>query len=263
MRNRTKTLGSILGAILLLAGHPSAYAGEGVTGARAIYSPVPEIPDSLRENTLDPVVVAHFAVSGDGQVHVTLTPPIQNPRLNDLLLKRLGQWRFAPATRDGIAVASEFDIRIPITAQYAEPPDWPKACVLRSEPPSTVIIGEKTDGYPDECVMAPDEWTDCLRLTKPFADNPKMLEEAQKQLKKKCHEALLAKDPDADLTWPEIQAKQKAQENRDIALGIIAILVIGGIIIGAIFLFLVLLFNAPLVVIALALVVIALRLAGC
>ncbi len=52
--------------------------------------------------------------------------------------------------------------------------------------------------------MAPIEWTNCLRVTKPFADNPKMLAEAEKQWKQKCHEALLAEYPDADVTYEEI-----------------------------------------------------------
>ena len=86
----------------------------------------------------------------------------------------------------------------------AQSPAWPKTCALLSKPPSTLIIGEKTDGYPNECLMAPIEWTNCLRVTKPFADNPKMLAEAEKQWKQKCHEALLAEYPDADVTYEEI-----------------------------------------------------------
>ena len=94
-----------------------AGSGTDSSGARAIYSPSPEIPDDLREEPLDTVAVAHFAVSNDGQAQVTLTQPTPNPRLNDLLLATLKQWRFAPATRHGIAVESQFDIRIPVTIQ--------------------------------------------------------------------------------------------------------------------------------------------------
>jgi len=90
-----------------------------------------------------------------------------------------------------------------------------------------MIVGEKTDGYPSECLMAPDEWTDCLRVTKPFADNPKLLAEAEKQWKQHCNEAVLAKWPDADETYEQIQAKAKAQENRDFAIGS-AFLLVGG-----------------------------------
>jgi protein TonB len=91
--------------------------GNDSSGARAIYAPTPEIPDELREEPLDTVAVAHFVVSTDGHAQVNLTQPTANPRLNDLLLATLKQWRFAPATRKGIAIPSEFDIRIPVTIQ--------------------------------------------------------------------------------------------------------------------------------------------------
>lgn len=92
-------------------------AGNDSSGARALYAPAPEIPDDLREDTIDTVAVAHFEVASDGQAQVTLTQPTPNSRLNDLLLETLRQWRFAPATRNGIAIESRFDIRIPVTVQ--------------------------------------------------------------------------------------------------------------------------------------------------
>jgi protein TonB len=91
--------------------------GTDNTGARAIYAPVPEIPDELRENALEAVAVAHFKIGYDGQVEVTLVQPTENSRLNELLLDTLKQWRFAPAIKGGVAIESEFDIRIPITVQ--------------------------------------------------------------------------------------------------------------------------------------------------
>jgi periplasmic protein TonB len=91
--------------------------GNDNSGARAIYDPAPEIPDELREDALDAVAVAHFEVGYDGHAEVTLTQPTMNPQLNELLLATLRQWRFAPATRNGVAVESAFDIRIPVTIQ--------------------------------------------------------------------------------------------------------------------------------------------------
>ncbi len=91
--------------------------GTDNTGARAIYAPVPEIPDELRENALATVAVAHFKIGYDGRVEVSLVQPTDNPRLNELLLDTLKQWRFAPAIKGGVAIESEFDIRIPITVQ--------------------------------------------------------------------------------------------------------------------------------------------------
>jgi periplasmic protein TonB len=91
--------------------------GSDTAGARALYAPVPKIPDDLREDTLDTVAVAHFKVGYDGQVDVDLVKPTTNPELNQILLDTLKQWRFFPAMRSGVAIASEFDVRIPITVQ--------------------------------------------------------------------------------------------------------------------------------------------------
>jgi periplasmic protein TonB len=91
--------------------------GSDTAGARALYAPVPKIPDELREDDLATVAVAHFKVGYDGQVDVDLVKPTSNPELNQILLDTLKQWRFFPAMRGGVAIASEFDVRIPITVQ--------------------------------------------------------------------------------------------------------------------------------------------------
>ncbi len=91
--------------------------GSDSLGARAIYSPVPKIPDDLREMAFAVVAVAHFEVSYDGTVKVTLTKPTLDPRLNQLLLSTLEQWRFFPAMKGGVAIDSAFDVRIPISVQ--------------------------------------------------------------------------------------------------------------------------------------------------
>ncbi len=82
--------------------------------------------------------------------------------------------------------------------------------------------------------MAPIEWKNCLRVTKPYADNPKMLAEAGKQWEQKCHEALLARYPAADETSEEIQAKATARENQELIEGWAVLIVAGIIIVGGI-----------------------------
>jgi periplasmic protein TonB len=91
--------------------------GSDSFGARAIYSPAPEIPDDLRDQAFAAVAVAHFEVSNDGKVKVTLTKPTSDPRVNQILLETLRQWRFFPAMRGGVAIDSVFDLRIPISVQ--------------------------------------------------------------------------------------------------------------------------------------------------
>ncbi len=96
---------------------PGGAMGSNTLGARAIYAPTPEIPDDLRQEVFQAVAVAHFKVGYDGTVTVTLTTPTPNPRLNQLLLDDLKQWRFFPGMKDGVAIDSEFDVRIPIRVQ--------------------------------------------------------------------------------------------------------------------------------------------------
>ena len=91
--------------------------GSDSLGARAIYSPVPEIPDDLRDQAFEAVAIAHFEVSYDGKVKVALTKPTSDPRVNQILLDTLRQWRFFPAMRGGVAIDSAFDLRIPISVQ--------------------------------------------------------------------------------------------------------------------------------------------------
>jgi periplasmic protein TonB len=91
--------------------------GSDTAGARAIYAPTPTIPDDLREDALNAIAIAHFKVGYDGQVEVALAKPTSNPELNQILLDTLKQWKFFPAMRSGVAIPSEFDVRIPITVQ--------------------------------------------------------------------------------------------------------------------------------------------------
>lgn len=115
------------------AAKPSAEAGTGVpggsgtgsgsglgsdsSGARALFAPTPSIPDDLRDEAFEAVALVHFKVSYNGDVQVSLTRPTSSPRLNEMLLDTLKQWRFFPAMKNGVAIDSEFDVRIPITVQ--------------------------------------------------------------------------------------------------------------------------------------------------
>ena len=99
------------------SGTGSGGLGSDNLGAHTIYAPVPEIPDDLRENTIQTVAVAHFKVTYDGEVTVSLATKTDNPRLNEILLDKLKEWRFFPAMKNGVAIDSEFDLKIPITVQ--------------------------------------------------------------------------------------------------------------------------------------------------
>jgi protein TonB len=78
------------------------------SGAQAIYKPMPEIPDELRDDALNASAVVRFHVAVDGTATVELLQPTQYPQLNRLLLDTLRKWKFFPAIRDGQPVASDF-----------------------------------------------------------------------------------------------------------------------------------------------------------
>ncbi len=91
--------------------------GTGTMSARAIYKPMPEIPDSLRHRTVELVAVARFRVTVDGSAQVELTQPTSDPDLNRALLETLKRWRFFPAMQAGKPIVSMIDIRIPISVK--------------------------------------------------------------------------------------------------------------------------------------------------
>lgn len=91
--------------------------GTDTVGARAIYAPTPEIPDDLRQDTIQTEAVARFNVAFDGTSDVVLEKPTSNPRLNQVLLDTLKQWKFFPAVKNGVAIPSSFEVRIPISVQ--------------------------------------------------------------------------------------------------------------------------------------------------
>ena len=113
--------GGVSGGSATGGGRGGAGSGGGIgtntLGARALYAPTPQIPDDLRQDVFQAVAVAHFRVAYDGTATVTLTTPTSNPRLNQLLLTDLQQWKFFPGMKDGVAIDSEFDVRIPISVQ--------------------------------------------------------------------------------------------------------------------------------------------------
>lgn len=91
--------------------------GTDSMSARAIYKPMPEIPEALRRRTIDLVAVARFRVDATGRAQVELVEPTPDPDLNRALLESLRRWRFFPATQAGRPIASTIDVRIPVSVK--------------------------------------------------------------------------------------------------------------------------------------------------
>lgn len=91
---------------------PASPAPSGDSAARPVARQLPELPDDLREQAFQTVATARFAIHADGSVEVELLKPTPNPRLNQILLEALRQWRFFPAMQAGRPVESRQDIRV-------------------------------------------------------------------------------------------------------------------------------------------------------
>ncbi|WP_193424959.1 energy transducer TonB, partial [Paraburkholderia kirstenboschensis] len=91
--------------------------GSAHTAARAIAQPLPEIPDDLREAAYHAIALARFTIHPNGSVDVELVQPTQQPRLNQLLLASLHNWRFFPAIENGKPVESHQDVRVHLVVQ--------------------------------------------------------------------------------------------------------------------------------------------------
>ncbi len=84
------------------------------SAARALLRPMPQIPESLREEALQAQAVARFSIGVDGVVTVEWVKPTQSTVLNRLLLDTLKNWKFFPAIKDGKPIASTQEIVIKI-----------------------------------------------------------------------------------------------------------------------------------------------------
>ena len=97
---------------------PSAAGlGGGKLSARAIFKPLPDLPEDLRRQKIEVVAVARFEVAPDGTSVVELVQPTNDPALNRNLMDALRRWRFFPAIEEGRPVASSVEIRIPISVR--------------------------------------------------------------------------------------------------------------------------------------------------
>jgi len=95
---------------------PSSPVG-GSVGARAIFQPMPSIPDSLRQHRLDAVAIVVFHVAPDGSATAELRQATDDPRLNQVLLEGFRRWRFFPALDHDRPIASTIELRVPIAVR--------------------------------------------------------------------------------------------------------------------------------------------------
>ena len=71
----------------------------------------------MRDELMQATAVARFKVSHDGRATVVLLSETDSSELNDIIIDTLRKWRFLPATKDGVAVDSEADVRLLISVR--------------------------------------------------------------------------------------------------------------------------------------------------
>lgn len=72
-------------------------ATDAVKKVVPVANPLPQIPEDLRAEAFQSEAIARFYIDATGNVEkVDLVKPCANPRLNNLLLKSLRQWKFTP-----------------------------------------------------------------------------------------------------------------------------------------------------------------------
>ena len=68
---------------------------------KVIANPLPEIPEDMRYEAFNSMIVARFLVGKNGEVlKVDLVSWANNPRLNSLLIKSLKNWRFENSSKE-------------------------------------------------------------------------------------------------------------------------------------------------------------------
>lgn len=91
--------------------------GNGGSGPRAIYAPVPTIPDDMRDEVMQATAVVRFHVSRNGSADVMIVTSTEFSELDELILATLRQWRFSPAVRDGVKIDADAEVRLLVTVQ--------------------------------------------------------------------------------------------------------------------------------------------------
>lgn len=100
--------------LALLAILPSALlADSGDACARPLKTPMPVHPVNLKRNGVTGSVVVRVFVNDVGAVTSCEIARSTNPEFNRCALDAVGKWRFRPAQKDGVSVAST--VLVPIT----------------------------------------------------------------------------------------------------------------------------------------------------
>ena len=87
--------------------------GKGITPPRALSTPVPDYPSypkKAKKNRITGTVVVVIAVNASGGVDAVKVVRSLDPELDDNTVKAVKQYKFSPATKDGVPVPVQFQV---------------------------------------------------------------------------------------------------------------------------------------------------------
>lgn len=80
--------------------------------AKPHFSPEPEIPSSMQEESFQRACLARFHIDQTGKPEVKLLSTSGSDEVDEIVLETLKRWRFSPATLDGKPVESTRRIKV-------------------------------------------------------------------------------------------------------------------------------------------------------
>ena len=93
-------------------GEPVYRVGKEIKPPRATYSPQPEYDHESRKAKTEGVVVLYMIVTKEGRPKDVAVMKSLTPRLDEQAIKTVSQWRFDPATKDGVPVAVKINVEV-------------------------------------------------------------------------------------------------------------------------------------------------------
>lgn len=84
--------------------------GGKVSAPRMLYNPPPQYPKQAREDRVEGEVTVELVVTAEGSVRDPKVAKSLRPDLDESALDAVSQWKFDPATKDGVPVAVRVNV---------------------------------------------------------------------------------------------------------------------------------------------------------
>ncbi len=127
-------------------------AGAEFLPARKAFSPPPEYPDAARRTGEEGTVVVEAQIDATGAVTGATVVRGRSPELDAAAIAALESWRFEPATRGGVAIASSYRVGFTFAlTEDAETP--PETAANESQPLGPFEVGGEIE--PPRRLVAP------------------------------------------------------------------------------------------------------------